>query len=706
MGVGELLPLLKEVREMGPSTWIAQCPAHDDHDPSLSIKESDGKILLYCHAGCPTEHVVSALGLTMADLFGDPTTMGRPKIAKEYDYRDEQGNLLFQVVRTEPKGFFQRRPDGHGGWVNDLKGVRRVLYRLPGLLAPSPHPMVFVVEGEKDVDRLAALGLVATTNPGGAGKWRAEYCDSLRGRAVFVIPDNDATGREHAEEVIASLTAAGVRAFTLDLPDLPEKGDVSDFLNAGHKTGDLLLLAARIYAKSQKGILEEVPGHYSDLGNAQRLVRLYGDDLRYCHDWQKWLCWDGRRWAIDQNETVVRCAKDTVISMYQEATKEGNGSKYSLAADHALRSAGEHKLRAMVKLARSEPDISISARSLDADPWMLNTLDGPVDLKTGKLRRLSADDFPTKLAPVRYDAEAKCLLWETFLDRILGGDAALISFVQRALGYTLTGSTREQVLFFLYGTGANGKSTFLDVVRTLLGDYAKTATLDTFIQKQRAGASNDIARLAGARLVTAQEVQGGARLDEALVKQLTGGDAVAARFLYAEHFEFKPTCKFFLAANHKPIIQNTDHAIWRRIRLIPFAVTIPAAEQDRDLVAKLKEELPGIFAWAVRGCLEWQEKGLGEPPAVTKATDDYRDESDFLRVFLRERCFDNPSAKTASAALYSTYVEWAKRNEDRSVSQHAFGRALSERGYAKTKTSGLIHWVGVALRDDGDDGDH
>lgn len=706
MEVTEFLRLLDGVRETGQRSWIARCPGHDDHEPSLSIKRERDRILVYCHAGCTTEKVVGALGVTMSDLFDSNKHSTASAILALYDYRDEHGDLLFQVVRTEPRGFYQRRPDGCGGWVNDLKGVRRVLYRLPELEAHLDE-IVFFVEGEKDADRLAALGLLSTTNSGGAGQWRKEYSEVLRGRIVVIIADNDESGRNHAEQVLTNLREVGCSAFVVSLPDVPEKGDVSDYLDAGHDEGDLWGLVRRTYEKSRPGVLEDVPGHYSDLGNAERLVRLHGDDLRYCHDRKEWLWWDGARWAVDNSEEVVRRAKDTIRSMYEEAAQQGGLGRRSDLADHALRSAGGYRIRSMVALAQSERGIPIQVRELDSDPWKLNVLNGTLDLKTGRLRCHSRADLHTRLAPVEYDPRAACPQWDAFLHRVLGEDDELGSFVQRVAGYTLTGNTDEQVLFFLYGKGANGKSTFLAVLHELLGEYARTASFDTFIQKQRSGATNDIARLAGARYVTAQEAEGGAHLSEAMLKQVTGGDTVAARFLYAEHFEFTPSFKLYLAANHKPVIRGTDCAIWRRIRLIPFTVTIPEKEQDKDLVRKLKQELPGILAWAVRGCFDWQRSGLGDPPAVTEATDEYRQESDALGSFLAECCAIARNAHAPASGLYSAYENWGERNGEQLVSKKAFGMELGERGFTRRKTSGRNHWEGVGLlpRDDGDDQD-
>lgn len=332
-------------------------------------------------------------------------------------------------------------------------------------------------------------------------------------------------------------------------------------------------------------------------------------------------------------------------------------------------------------------------------------VNGTVDLRTGELRPHRREDLITRLAPVEYDPDAEAPLWEAFLRRIMDGNEDLIRFLQRAVGYSLTGDTSEQCFFLLYGTGANGKSTFLEAIRAMLGDYAQQADFGTFLVQNRDGPRNDVARLVGARFVSAVEVESGRRLSETLVKQLTGNDRVVARFLYREHFEFVPTFKLWLAANHKPVIRGADHAIWRRIKLIPFQVTIPPEDRDRQLAARLRAELPGVLAWAVRGCLEWQQYGLGEPPEVTEATNEYRAEMDPLGPFFGERCVLHPNARAYAGELYAGYAAWCEQAGERPMSQREFGLRLQERGFERRIVRGRVVWVGLGLRggEDGED---
>lgn len=435
----------------------------------------------------------------------------------------------------------------------------------------------------------------------------------------------------------------------------------------------------------------------TDLGNAQRLVHRHGADLRYCHAWGSWLVWDGRRWARDTSGEVERLAKETVAAMYAAAAAEPDADRRQKLGAHALRSESWNRIKAMVALAQSEEGIPVLVDELDRDPWLLTVENGTLDLRTGELRPHRRDDLITKLAPVEYAPDATCPTWERFLSRIMGGKQEVVTFIQRAVGYSLTGDTSEQVLFFLYGTGANGKSTFLETIRAMLGDYALQMAADTLMARSDRAQTNDVARLRGARFVAATEAEEGRRLAEVLVKQITGGDAIVARFLYGEHFEFKPALKLFLAANHKPVIKGTDNGIWRRIRLIPFEVTIPEDERDKHLPEKLKEELSGILAWAVRGCLDWQREGLGLPAEVKAATDSYRADVDILAAFLDECCLADPQAMASAKQLYGAYVKWAEENNEHPASQRAFGMRLRERGFEKCHTRSGIYWKGVGV---------
>jgi putative DNA primase/helicase len=392
-----------------------------------------------------------------------------------------------------------------------------------------------------------------------------------------------------------------------------------------------------------------------------------------------------------------------VARIYAEAAEAPDDDGRKALAKHALKCEAANRLAAMLTLAESEPGIHVLPAQLDADPWLINVLNGTFDLRSGELREHDRRHLLTKVAPVFYEPSATCPTWDAFLTRIMGGNADLISFLQRIAGYSLTGDVSEQVLFLLYGTGANGKSTFLETLRAMIGEeYALQIRPEALMIRNGETVPNDIARLKGARLVSARETEEGKRMAEALVKELTGGDTITARFLRQEYFDFKPEFKLWLAANHKPVIRGTDYAVWRRIKLIPFTVTIPPEEQDKALGRKLLGELEGIFAWAVRGCQDWQRNGLQVPAAVEAATTAYKAESDTLAAFLAERIIQGPNLETQAKNLYEAYKTWCDDNGEKPMTGTMFGRRLTERGFDKY-IDGARHtfYIGVALAENG-----
>ncbi|MBA2526534.1 MAG: hypothetical protein H0V18_12265 [Pyrinomonadaceae bacterium] len=491
----EVISLLKGVKKSG-SGWVAQCPAHEDQRPSLSINEApDGRVLLHCHANCSFDQICTALRIDSRSLGPDVAFRYAPKkperrIVATYDYLEENGNLLFQVVRYYPKSFTQRRPDGKGGWAWNLKGVGHVLFGLLGLLAADPETTVFIVEGEKDAGQLAGLGLLATTNAGGVGKWKDEYSETLRGRQVVIVPDNDKPGHKHAEKVATSLHRIAASVRVLFLPNLPEKGDVSDWFGAGGTPEQFRALAAEAPAWKPQGQQTEklAPGEVraTDLGNARRLVSLHGQDLHYCYDFKRWLVWDNQRWQLDSTGAVLRLAKDTVTSIYSEAAEAPDEKTRTDVAKWALRSEAADRIVAMLNLAQSEPTIPVEPKLLDTDPMLLNCTNGTLDLRSGELREYRREDYITKMVAVGYDRTAECQVWDKFLDKIMNGNAELIAFLRRAVGYSLTGDVSERVLFMLYGKGANGKSVFTETIQALLADYALRTPTSTLLAKRDA----------------------------------------------------------------------------------------------------------------------------------------------------------------------------------------------------------------------------
>jgi len=362
-----------------------------------------------------------------------------------------------------------------------------------------------------------------------------------------------------------------------------------------------------------------------------------------------------------------------------------------------LGSENQSRIKAMIELAKSESEIVIVPEALDTDEWLLNTINGTIDLRTGELKPHVRENLITKLVSVQYDPDAVCPTWDACLHKIMGGNNELIRFLQKAIGYSLTGSTREQCMFILYGAGANGKSTFLNTIERLLADYAQQTPTDTLMAKKNEGIRNDVARLKGTRFVTASEAEQGKAMAESLIKQMTGGDKLTARFLHGEFFEFVPKFKLFLATNHKPNIRGVDNGIWRRIRLIPFTVTIPDAERDSDLGDKLLVELPGILRWAVEGCLAWQREGLAAPVEINQATAEYRSDMDWLQAFIDERFVVRSGLKIPASSLYQEYQQWCGQNGEHEYSQRILGMRLKDKGFETRRSgaSGSTDWYGL-----------
>jgi putative DNA primase/helicase len=486
--------------------------------------------------------------------------------------------------------------------------------------------------------------------------------------------------RDTAEKLRRGDPATGGRALEGMVQGLPRK--IADFLGWERFT------------------LREGRGVYlcTDTGNAERLADRHGTNLRYCYPWGKWLVYDGTRWRVDDRGAVVRLAKDTARGIFEEAKEAGDDEAAKRLGKWASFSLSESKLKSMLSLAQSEPGVPILPEEMDASKDLLNVLNGTIDLRTGELREHRREDLITKLAPVEYDPNAAAPLWAATLERTLPSEDVR-KFFKKLCGYALTGDVSEQLLPVLYGTGANGKSTVLNALLAVLGDYGMQAAPDLLVAK-KGSHPTELADLFGMRFVASIEVEDGSRLAESLVKQLTGGDRVKARRMRQDFWEFEPTHKVLMACNHKPQVRGTDNAIWRRIRLVPFTETIPPAEQDKQLPDKLRTEAAGILAWAVEGCLEWRREGLQAPEEVRQATGAYRAEMDVLGAFLRECCELGPEYNVAAKDLYGAYKFWCEDNGERSETQRRFGSRLTERGgfeRYRGGSDGGHRWRGVQL---------
>ncbi len=529
------------------------------------------------------------------------------------------------------------------------------------------------------------------------------------------------------------------QALEAGIACLPDRAAIQAAVFAADRNADLAALAQQSEVEQEKPpadrLPDDTPIQFTDYGNARRFAKQHGDQVRYTQE-RGWLIWDGKRWAEDKTGAVMRLAKQTVKGLFREAEKAEDQAKAAIRAvetaqeqgdDQAMKAARERReaaqkwanklvafalqsqmrarLDAMLYLGQSEIPIAARVDDFDCDPWLLNVQNGILDLRTGRLSAHDPKALMSKIAGAYYYPDAKCPTWLKFLERIFDNNEEMISFIRRAAGYSLTGNIGEQCLFFLHGTGANGKSTFTGAIQDVLGDYGMKTRAETLMVRKQDAIPEEIAQLAGVRFMLAAELGGGQRLNESLIKDLTGGDRLRARLLHRNSFEFSPQAKPWLYGNHRPIIKGTDDGIWRRPHLIPFTVTIPEHERDKKLPEKLRAELAGILAWAVAGCLEWQRDGLKPPKEVIAATAEYRAEQDIIAAFMGDCCIMNSLTDTPAGDMYKAYKEWAKDSGLDPISQIAFSRQMTERGLnvSGRGIGGKAYYRGMGLSDTGRD---
>jgi putative DNA primase/helicase len=474
---------------------------------------------------------------------------------------------------------------------------------------------------------------------------------------------------------------------------------------------------AELFAHDPNGKPSPAPIRHTDLGNARRLVAQHGQDLRFCAALGGWLCWDGQRWAPDDGGEVERRAKATVATLFVEAGAMPRGTKnLEAASDAAWRfahaSESARALAAMRTLAWSEPGIPMRPEDFDADPWLLNCANGTLDLRTGELRAHDRADMITRLAPVAYDPNATHPILDRYLADTTRGDADFIAYLQRAAGYSLTGLTTEECFFLVLGPAASGKSSLVESLLVLLGDYAVKSSFDAFLEhgSNVGGATPELARLRGARLVAASETSKARQLNEVAVKELTGGDSVTCRNLYAPPFTYRPQFKLWLACNESPKLTDTDSGLWRRLQRLPFEHELPEDARDPAVKAALQgDALPAVLAWAVRGCLDWQRQGLRPAPVVRAATVALRVDFDPLAEFFSEMCVFARAAETPGQELRQAYESWASDNGAKPIGNREWGQRLQAKGCQKLRRRDAggrsMVWRGVGIvADSGQDG--
>ena len=687
MDLKQLLTRLDGVKG-GGTQYAARCPAHNDAHQSLSVSQGkDGRILLKCHAGCSVANIVGAMGLEIKDLYPEP----RPK--RPYKKRPETVAIYTyptgaQKLRKSDKTFSWRRPDGNGGWLYSRQGLPHSLY-VAGELAGH---VVMVVEGEKDADNLHVLGYNAVSGEDGAGpgKWRREYTEQLRGLNVCVMGDNDDIGRAYAQETAAALHGAAKSVKLLDLSkgwaEIPEHGDISDLIAQKGADAACAILARleldttewepppaqtkpAAKVKSLADLRPEASDRYGwhDIGNGYLFADWYKDRARYVPERKKWFIYNGKIWEPDTGNlrAMELCKKlaDELAVYALSIPDERQRNDYLDFVRHWQR---RNYRETVLKDAASVYPARLA--DFDKDLFLFNCLNGTLDLRTGNFGAHSPEDMLSKLSGVSYDPAARCERWERHISEVMEGSEGKALFLQKALGYGLTGDTRHECFFILYGpTSRNGKGLTMETFMTLMGDYGRTARPDSIAQKQTtngSGPSEDIARLAGARFVNISEPDKKLVLSSALVKTLTGNDTITARFLNENSFEYRPQFKLFTNTNHLPTCTDVTLFSSDRVKIIPFERHFSEQERDTGLKAELArpENLSGILNWCLDGLKLIEETGFDAPEEVVEATADYRKSSDKIGRFVDEMMEPDPLAETRTGEVYPRYKGWCERN--------------------------------------------
>jgi len=640
------------------------------------------------------------------DLVGQSASMPRRRTKKEapvddlgpatakWDYLDASSQLIAVVYRYDPPG----RKKEFRPWDAKRRKMApptlRPLYNQPGMIGAA---QVILVEGEKCAQALIDTGFVATTAMHGANA-PVEKTDwsPLAGKTVLVWPDRDKPGWEYATQAAQAILTAGAKSCHILYPpeDAADGWDAADAVAEGFDVPAFIAQGPRMQMHDIADATEPVVSSDesvwgTDDALALAFTRRYHRDWRYVAAWGRWLVWDGQRWRTEDTLAAI----DLIRSVCRHAAVHADNPK--IAAK--LASAGT--VAGVERLARTDRRHAASTDEWDADLWLLNTPGGVINLRTGGQRAHERADRMTRITTATPVHGAACPIWQQFLAEVTGNDVELQAYLQRMAGYALTGSTQEHALFFLYGTGANGKSVFVNTLATILGDYAANAPMDTFMETRTDRHPTDMAGLRGARFVAAIETEQGRRWAESKVKNLTGGDRISARFMRQDFFEFLPQFKLFVAGNHKPAIRNIDEAMKRRLHLIPFTITVPPERRDKLLQQKLLAERDGILAWAVQGCLAWQRLGRLDPPQqVRAATEEYFEAEDALGRWIEERCVREVNAKSLTAELFSDWKLWADSAGEFVGTQRRFSDLLITRGMEKWRNSmGVRGFRGVAL---------
>lgn len=758
-----------ELKPAGPGKQSGLCPFHRERTPSFGVfRGEDGAQRFHCFGcnaggdvldwlkltqGLDTRRAIEYLGggngatphpapPTPAPVerkpWADPA--GR-RIAAVWDYTDAAGTLLYQQVRIEPgkngrsKDFQTRSPNPAGGFWFGMGDAERVLWNLPSVLQAAE---VWIVEGEKDAANLMSAGIpCATTNSHGADGWRQSLAAPLAGKTVYVCGDTDGPGLARDARILRDVAPIAAAVYLVRLPEGCK--DASEWLEAGQSVEALRKLAKLVDYVDTAPINSSEPStadvdaalagippgdppppagpddspdlrwlNQTDSGNGERLIAMFGPLVAYTAEMKSWMAFDAIQWQIDDVERACNYARVTMREFYRQAEddpKMDSDTKKS-ALKWGRRSESANGIASMMRMARTLPGVTISASQLDRNPMLLNLQNGTFDLERFELREHRREDFITKLAPVAYLPDAQCPNWIRFLNRIFDGREDVIRYLQRALGYTLTGSVQEKAMFCLFGDGDNGKTTLLEAIRAVMGDYSSQILIETLMA--RAGAENnatlaDLADLRGSRFVTTSEGAEGASLNEARLKYLTGNGEIRACRKYENHIAFMPSHKLWMESNHRPVVRGADKAVWARLKPIGLTVSIPKSEQDPELRGRLIREASGILRWMLDGYRDWTEIGLGTCPDMDADLDKWQKESDPLEEFFEEHCEAGAERWVSVVTMRKAYDKWAEDNGHQyTLSPQKFNRLMEARGFRRvvrrTGVEVLKAWEGVSVR--------
>lgn len=628
---------------------------------------------------------------------------GDKVFVREHNYRDVDDSIAYKkVILVNPEGkkkpvYFS--PNSNGTWKPE-KGDKTILYNGKCLLH---NDTVGFAEGCQDCDTLfEQFGIPAVTT-GSAGDTKAlqnpDILKMFEGKNLLLFYDNDKPGIESKEKMARIFKPVVASLKVIDLPGVDEGDDITDWFRKRGGTKEELMAIIEATGEYDIPLMPSATEYnLTEFGNADRFRDENGDKLCFVKELKTWFVWNGTRWKQDTRDMAKLLAKHTVRRMSAEARLDNDPERRKWK--HAQGSETNKKVEAMMALA--QPELSVEYEIFNNNHYMLAVKNGTIDVDTMEFRDSRREDYMTKIAGTHFDPDADCPLWRKFLHDIMEGKEDLIKYLQKIAGYCMTGDTSEQAVFILYGCGANGKSTFITLLSETLGEYADSVNPQAIMRKDNNNgtqANSEIAKLPGARLVSTIEPSESKTLDEALIKQITGGDRMSARFLFQNEFTFLPVFKLLIATNHMPYIRGTDHAIWRRIHKIPFNAKFEGERKDDGLKDKLRMEKPGILNWLLEGYQMWEEERLSPPAEVVEATREYKADMDVVAGFLEECCVASPTGREISSVLHQAYEQWCQRNGEFCLKQKSFSKKLVEKGFRKDRDKHNAFFHGIKLID-------